>query len=283
MGAQRICESLLTKGECDRYWDEGYAIARGVFAPAETQLLRNACDDLVARARGMTADTFVGATFFNVHRNVNPFARDVQDAPVVPGQIRRVTYPYSLSPTLNRLRAHPGLLACVAALLGDDLKQIVNQVNFNPPGIGTGWGWHQDYRFRKPGIGELVRDFVQTITAIDLCSTETGGLRLVPGSHRLGDLKLDLDNENAESQFDATRAVTPELQPGDVIFFNSHVIHGSTPNRSSQQRRVYINGYARGTSKIGMPVLTGGVPTSAAVGKMEYEGDHETLPKASKY
>jgi hypothetical protein len=68
-----------------------------------------------------------------------------------------------------------------------------------------------------------------------------------------------------------------------MILFNSHLIHGSTGNRSPHQRRVYINGYARATARIGMPVLRAGQPLAARAGAMEYEGDHELLPKASKY
>lgn len=274
---------MFTAAQIAAYHQDGFAVARGVFTAAELAELRQGCDELVEQAKGFQDDAFVGQTFFNIYRKADPFAKNITEAEIVPGQIRRVTYPYAVSAIFNRYRAHPKLLSHVAQLLGDDLKQIVNQVNFNPPKSGTGWGWHQDYRFRKPGIGKLPDGFVQTIAAIDLCSTETGGIRLVPGSARLGDLKLDQDVENAEKFFDATQALTPELKPGDVIFFNSHVIHGSTPNRSPNQRRVYINGYARGTSQIGMPVLTKGKPTHEIAGRMEYEGDLELLPKASKY
>jgi ectoine hydroxylase-related dioxygenase (phytanoyl-CoA dioxygenase family) len=274
---------MLSASECLRYQDEGYAIARGVFSPSELEELRAACDELEATARDFAADAFVGVTFFAIHRKANPFARDIDRAEVVPGQLRRVTYPYAASPTLNAMRTHRRLLDCAASILGPDLVQIVNQVNFNPPGSGVGWGWHQDYRFRKAGIPSLLTDFVQTLLAIDLCSIETGGLRVVPGSHKLGPMKLDLDNENAESYFDASRAVTPVLQPGDVILFNSHLVHGSTGNCSTSQRRVYINGYARATASIGMPVLRAGHALGETSGIMEYEGDHELLPKASKY
>lgn len=274
---------MLNSDHLNNYRNDGYAIVRDVFTSADLAQMHSACDDFERQALDFTADTFVGVTFFNMHRDVNPFATDVQAAPVTAGQIRRVTYPYALSNILDRYRAHPKLLAAVSAILGPDLKQIVNQVNFNPPGSGAGWGWHQDYRFRKPGIANMVQDFVQTITALDLCSTFTGGIRLVPRSHLLGDLRLDLDNEHAESHFDPTLAITPELSPGDVIFFNSHIIHGSSANRSPHKRRVYINGYARATATVGMPVLKAGASVTERTGRMEYEGDQESLPKASKY
>ena len=46
----------------------------------------------------------------------------------------------------------------------------------------------------------------------------------------------------------ATLTIEPGVEvvmaPGDVLFFNGSVVHGSKPNRSRHARRVFINGYA---------------------------------------
>ena len=118
---------MLSASECLRYQDEGYAIARGVFSPGELEEIRAACDELEATARDFAADAFVGVTFFAIHRKANPFARDIDRAEVVPGQLRRVTYPYAASPTLNAMRTHRRLLDCAASILGPDLVQIVTR------------------------------------------------------------------------------------------------------------------------------------------------------------
>ena len=276
---------MLSPVDIAQYRADGYTVARGVIGSEGLAELRLACDSLSAQARDLVEDHFEGVTFFNILRLADPFAKDAQTAPVVPGLIRRVTYPYALNVTFNRYRADPGLIAVVSQLLGPDLKQIVNQVNFNPPRVGQGWGWHQDYRFRKPGIVGLIDNFCQTILAIDPCNHETGGLRLIPRSHLLGDLKLDTDHENAESYFDPRTAVTPNLAPGDVVLFNSHIIHGSTPNHSQNPRRVYINGYVRAEACLrhGMWVCRHAMVSNAIEGRMEYEGDTQTLPRAAKY
>lgn len=273
----------ITDAEVASYRQEGYLIVRNVFTPTELIDLRNACDDLQRQGSNFEQDTFSGSAFFNVFRDANPFASNIENIAVVPGKIRRVTYPYAVSPTLNEYRTHKKLLGCVTPILGPDVKQIVNQVNFHFPRSSAGWGWHQDYRFRKAGIADMTKNFVQTIIALDICNLSTGGLRLVPRSHELGDLKLDLNNEKAETYFDVSKSITPELQPGDVILFNSHVIHGSQANVSNSLRRVYINGFAHGSAGIGMPVVVAGNIVSEVSGKMEYEGDRESLPKASKY
>jgi hypothetical protein len=37
--------------------------------------------------------------------------------------------------------------------------------------------------------------------------------------------------------------VTLELDPGDLAFWSVNTLHGSGPNRSTIDRRLYINGY----------------------------------------
>lgn len=269
------------------YRSQGYAIARGVMDMAEVAALRAAADELLLQARGKNADFFVGVTFFNILRRADPFAQGADQAEVVPDSLRRVTYPYALSAVLDQHRQSPKLLSLVAALLGPDIKQIVNQVNYNPAGLGTGWGWHQDYAFRKPGIHDLGQNFVQSIIALDICDSVTGGLRLIPGSSGLGPLRLDKYPETAASHFDAKDAITPVLQPGDVLLFGPYVVHGSTPNRSAGPRRVYINGYVRASAcpSHGQLVWKDGArPRVPAQGQvMEYEGDQAILPLAAKY
>jgi phytanoyl-CoA hydroxylase len=265
------------------YRQEGYLIVRNVLSASDIGQLKIACDELQEFGAAFEADSFRDRAFFNVFRDANPFAANIEAVATVPGRIRRVTYPYAVSKILNAYRVHERILGCVSPILGDSINQIVNQVNFHFPKSSSGWGWHQDYRFRKPGIPTIQRNFVQTIVAIDVCNTETGGLRLIPRSHELGDLKLDVNNESAETFFDVKKSITPELQPGDAILFNSHTIHGSQANRSNNIRRVYINGFAVGASTIGMPVVRNGQIIPEVAGKMEYEDDRDSLPKASKY
>lgn len=270
----------------ESYRSDGIMIVRGVINAAEIAELKAGCDELEFKARDLSEDTFWGDTFVNMFRNKDPFDKTLLNEPVVRGQIRRVTYPYLVSPILNKMRQHRKLLSAVSEILGRDIVQIVNQVNFNPPHSGAGWGWHQDYRFRRPGIEDMRSHFVQTIIAIDRCSEVNGGIRCVPKSDLCGALKLDIDPSTAEQFFDAKAAFTPVLEPGDVFFFNPYIIHGSTANKSDSQRRVYINGFASKSAcpGHGQTVMMGGEIVPVAVGqKMEYEGDRATLPLSSKY
>jgi ectoine hydroxylase-related dioxygenase (phytanoyl-CoA dioxygenase family) len=266
-----------------QYKSQGFCLIRNVFGHNELEDMRRGCDELVAMASNLERDTHIGRTYFCLHRDANPFDARVSEKEVHKGLLRRVTYPYATSAIFNKYRVANQLLNLIKGILGQNLVQIVNQVNFNHPQLGTGWGWHQDYRFRKPGIEDLRTNYVQSLIALDRCSPETGGLRLIPQSDQL-QLKLDEHFDDAESFFDASKAVCPEIEPGDVVCFNPYVIHGSTPNTSKNQRRVYINGYANGDRCThGLPVMSQGRVIESIEGQMEYEGELNVLPTIAKY
>jgi ectoine hydroxylase-related dioxygenase (phytanoyl-CoA dioxygenase family) len=274
----------LSHAEIEFFRVNGFVVVKGVFDRHEIGQLTNACDELTKMAADRTEDFYVGACYFNMHRDCNPFDSKVNAHQVVKGELRRVTYPYLVNQTINYYRTQTKLLQAVQSLLGPNVVQIVNQVNFNPPQRGTGWGWHQDYRFRRPTIHDMNTNYVQTLTALDRAGSFNGGLRLVPESPKLGGFKLDQEQDKAETYFDAKSAVTPELEPGDICMFGPYMIHGSTPNRSDLQRRVFINGFANADQcDHGLPVLNGGVVIKTTPGLMEYEQQTEKLPLASKY
>ena len=92
---------------------------------------------------------------------------------------------------------------------------------------------------------------------MDRCDSDNGALCVVPGC---GTLSLLCDDEMYENRSDLfgvggsgtslklpsdTKLVTAEMNPGDVLFFNGQVIHGSYPNTSDDRwRRSLIFHYA---------------------------------------
>ncbi len=276
---------VLSRNDIEKYWRDGYIVARGILPAHDVEQLRTACDELCDMAAHMQQDTYRGATYFNLLRACDPFARNLHAVPQIPGMLRRVTYPYFVSQIFDKLRQHPRLLGTMAQLLDANIVQLVNQVNFNPPGIGSGWGWHQDYRFRRQGLTDPRNNFVQSVLAIDPSSASNGGIRVVPRSHLFGPLQLDQAPETASDYFTDADIETPELAPGDAVLFNAYIVHGSTPNRSDSQRRVFINGYARQAACThGIPVVCNHQRvTTPRAGVMEFEQDLDKLPLAAKY
>ena len=95
------------------------------------------------------------------------------------------------------LRSRPEYLDVLRPQLGDDIKQVTQQIHWKPPGARiSGYRFHQDLMFReaKHAYEDVVRDTVTIGVAIDRATKENGFLRVVPGSHKLGYLGLS-DNE----------------------------------------------------------------------------------------
>ena len=231
----------------DRYRALGYAAVRQVFAPAEVAEIAAAFE------RHWAAGMAHGASFRhgNLHYRLG---RDPRLGTVV----RLVQWPSYSDPTLERVRRDPRLLEILAPLLGRDLKQIINQLHWKPPGAAAAdFAFHQDARFRKPrkAYRNLATAYVQTGIAIDPHRRANGAMRVVPGSHRLGELAIPaprriLDGSPEAAALEAAgldpgTVVDLALEPGDVALWNVFLVHGSGANVSTGDRRFYLNGYVR--------------------------------------
>ena len=96
---------------------------------------------------------------------------------------------------------------------------------------------------------------MQTGLAIDPHTVESGCLRFIAGSHRLGDLGMDCSKHSLGTPMmgDALTAVGLSerdaidllLEPGDLALWSPYLVHGSGKNASNHKRRFYINGYVR--------------------------------------
>lgn len=160
-------------------------------------------------------------------------------------------------PVLNQVRLDRRIAALLEPLIGRNLKQIINQIHWKPPGASNDFAWHQDSRFREPreAFRNLGDSYVQTGLALDPHTPESGCLRFVPGSHARGTLDLDnsvevlgtamSDDVLEAAGLSAAAVVDLVLEPGDFALWSPYLVHGSGENMSDHRRRLYINGYVR--------------------------------------
>jgi len=230
-----------------QYRAQGYAVLRGVFEAGEVAVLAAAFD------RQWQEGMAHRASF----RHGNLFYRQGKDAAL--GKIvRLVQWPSYADPVLESVRRDPRWLPLLEPLIGRDIKQIINQLHWKPPGAaGAEFAFHQDARFRRPrtAFRNLATSYVQTGLAIDPHRVANGGMRVYPGSHQLGEKELAgkgpvLDQSMADARLasaglDPLKLVDLDLEPGDVAFWNVYTIHGSGPNTTQADRRFYLNGYVK--------------------------------------
>ena len=235
----------MAQDHIDFYRENGYAVVKGLFRPNEVAELARAFDRVYAEGMLHRRSFRMQNVLFNI-------ASDAALGPIV----RMVQWPSYFNRGLEAVRRDPRILAVLEPLLGRNLKQIINQMHWKPPGAAMAeFGFHQDSRSRRPreAYRDLANSYIQTAIAVDPHRADNGAMVVCPGSHRLGELPFDPTRPSMHTVMDAgdlaklgldpKNVVTLELDPGDLAFWSVYTLHGSGPNTSSIDRRLYINGY----------------------------------------
>jgi ectoine hydroxylase-related dioxygenase (phytanoyl-CoA dioxygenase family) len=245
--ALRSAERDSVHADLTHYWRDGYAVVRGFFSRGEIREISAALDQLYAE----------GVAHGRCFRHGNLFYNVAREAEGTDPLVRMVQWPSYHQPVLNAVRVDTRFADLLAPLIGDSLKQIINQVHWKAPGSLGDFAWHQDSRFRRPesAFRNLGTSYVQTGLAIDAHTPESGCMRMIPRSHLRGDLQMDCsqkalgtamtDKALEEVGLSECDAVDLVLEPGDLALWSPYTVHGSGKNVSSHKRRLYINGYVR--------------------------------------
>jgi phytanoyl-CoA hydroxylase len=218
-----------------RAFDErGYVIARSLFTAEETAFWRDHFMRL--REAGAHPGDVVG---------VDPTANDpLKRYPRMIHMHRwdEVALDWLLEPRLAR--------ALTTLLDGVEPLAVQTMLYFKPPGA-RGQAVHQDQYYLRVDPGTCIAAWL----ALDPCDEENGCLEVVPGSHDWPVL-CTVDADTTESFTDVTVPL-PEgtelepcvMEPGDVLFFNGSLVHGSKPNRSERFRRSLVGHYIEGDAR----------------------------------
>ncbi|MCB1104994.1 MAG: phytanoyl-CoA dioxygenase family protein [Opitutaceae bacterium] len=162
------------------------------------------------------------------------------------------------SAVLCTLLDDPRISGIASSLLGDDFNYMPSDGNYYSG--DTGWhsdGWHRETMHIKIAF------------YLDPLTRDTGCLRVIPGSHRIGDKFADDLHEqlNKSAKFWGMEgkdvpAIALETQPGDILVFNHNTKHAAFggngwrrmftmnlcqryPEARVQELRDYLNGVSR--------------------------------------
>ena len=153
----------------------------------------------------------------------------------------------------NELARHDEVNRYVGAVLGADVDCFNSQFIFKNPGA---WGqpWHQDSLYftfdRHPQVGMWLATSEATI--------DNGCLWVAPGSHT-EPLHVHVPDRRPEANLgylevidhDFAEAIPVLMDPGDVLFFHSFLMHKSDDNRSASRRTALVYHYGEpGTSRV---------------------------------
>lgn len=104
-----------------------------------------------------------------------------------------------------------------------------------PPGVGR-----LDAHQHQPVTSDIYEPAVHCWLTIDDAGPTTGGLRLVPGSHRLTRHVQSFESASYFSGFreelERSHMRSLTLRAGQAVIFERSLLHGSSPNESAQAR-----------------------------------------------
>jgi non-heme Fe2+,alpha-ketoglutarate-dependent halogenase len=138
------------------------------------------------------------------------------------------------------LALHPMILDHVEDLLGPNFVAWGTHYFCKLPGDGKAVSWHQDASYWPLTPARTVTVWL----AIDDADRENGCMRVIPGTHRLGQLEFR-DSDTSENNVlwqtvqGAERYGEPvdfELKAGEISLHSDMLVHGSEPNRSGRRR-----------------------------------------------
>jgi len=226
----------LIREQLDQFQRDGYLVMRGLFSPDEVRELRDTLMEIHARAP-------IGSFYQRASE---------EEAAGDPLKLYpRVMHPHRFDALSMRRMLDPRIAATLRDLFGEDPLAAQSMFYFKPPGA-KGQALHQDNFYLVVQPGTCIAAWV----AVDPAVRENGGLVVVPGSNR-GEVFCP---ERADPSVSFTSEfVNPpaglsdiplDLQPGDTLFFNGSLIHGSAPNTSRAQfRRAFICHYVPSSAK----------------------------------
>jgi phytanoyl-CoA hydroxylase len=222
---------MVTSEQKQSFVENGYLVLRGLFSPAEVQTLSDHYMDL--RQQGQKPGDFSGVDL----TSNDPLKR-------FPRMIHMHRWD---QPSLDWL-LDARIARSLTDLMGAEPYAVQTMLYFKPP-LARGQALHQDQYYLRVQPGTCIAAWL----ALDACDEENGCLQVVPGSQSWP-LLCTVKADTTQSFTDITVPIpagTPVqamlMQPGDVLFFNGQVVHGSGPNNSTTRfRRSLIGHYIAG-------------------------------------
>lgn len=242
------------------YRRDGFLIVRGLLPKEDVERLQSWADDL-----------FHGRINLNeLSPKIHWKPEEQQAEQVAAARLHMI---HRRNATAEWGLLHPDVLDVLEALTGPDVLALQSMIFFNPPGKG-GQGWHQDSFYIQTQPDTLIGAWF----ALDRADEQNGCLWVAPGSHHepvyppaLREHFVQPDDRHIDGLFPATHAsymdddinrlsrvaakygksVAAVMDPGDVLFFHSHLLHRSYRNETADRfRRAYVCHYCNARSRV---------------------------------
>ncbi len=218
----------LTDADKTAFDRDGYLIVRSFFSPEEIALLYALSTD----------DTVTGHAF------------EFRDQS---GKRTKLTLWFTPGDdTFGLMSRSERMVEGVQHLLGPEgeVCHFHSKIMQKEPKTGGAWEWHQDYGYWYKNGFLYPEAMISVMVALTEATVLNGCLQVLRGSHKMQRFEHNVvgEQQGADPVFvehaeAICERVYVELQPGDVLFFHSNVLHRSEANNSDLPRWSIISAY----------------------------------------
>ena len=208
------------------YKEKGVIVIPSVFSASE-------CDQIKNSAYSVTDDQIKAAGYRH-----NPSEQAYNKKSLIFFPALALSY-------LNEIRISKPMTELAREFIGDDVRQINNQIYFRETGDEDQFAWHQDIMFRESHLfsDDVIDDYFQTIIAVDDITEENGAIEFIEGSHKT--MRIDPPKNLRKFDRGDLRGTKYTAKKGDVLIWSVMIVHGSERNNSNSNRMTYMNGFCR--------------------------------------
>ena len=243
----KLLNEATLAADMEFFWRNGYLIVRNAFSPEEMDIAKTAIRtnrDMQERLATVKAKTESGK--HNAFETIFVW-NDV-----------------SGDDLFAKLTRNFRIFERLEAFFDDRVYVYHNKITLKYPSV-PGFRYHQDYYYWY-SMGCLFPDMATASIAIDASNRANGCLRVLAGSHKMGRINHEFDEEHEDSGVEEERLsviktrceeVFVELGVGDLVIFHCNTLHGSDDNSSEMSRLAVLGCYNTKHNDPYMPTACG--------------------------
>jgi hypothetical protein len=218
-----MAKGPIQRDVLNEYERNGFVVARGMFEAPEIDLLRRAAKE-------------------DRELDQHSFGRGDGEG----GVVRLSLWNHPGDTIYGMFARCETVVNSAETLLDGEVYHYHSKMIMKDAKVGGAWAWHQDYGYWYQN-GVLYPDLTSAFIAVDPATRENGCMQVLSGSHRLGRIDHVLTGDQAGADLERVREIEKrlplvyvEMDPGDVLFFHSNLLHRSDQNRSDKPRWAMI-------------------------------------------
>lgn len=213
----------LSEAERCHYREEGYLIFPALLDADRRRAYWALFEEMMVRASAMRES-----------QEGYCLAPDVDGKPI-PGRLHKVQGVCVAEPRVLDLAREPVILDRVESLVGPNIDMFGSKFFPMMAAGATSTGWHQDNHY----FGTNTDRVISCAIYLEETDVENGCLRIVPGSHRTGELVPHTHGtgnyaHGEWAEVEESKALDVVCPGGTVVFFSANLLHGARPNLSGR-------------------------------------------------